>query len=56
MSAIYENESCPVCYCEYEKIIEDEDDETKVVSYIPICGHMICEDCRDEIMFCGNCI
>ena len=49
---IYENENCPVCFCEYEITNEDEDDYDKVKKYIPVCGHMLCEKCRDEIMFC----
>jgi hypothetical protein len=49
---IFENDNCPVCFCEYEITNEDEDDYDKVKKYIPVCGHMLCEECRDEIMFC----
>ncbi len=49
---IYANENCPVCFCEYEITNEDEDDYDKVKKYIPVCGHMLCEECRDEIIFC----
>jgi len=54
MSAIYENDNCPVCYYEYEITNEDQDDYDKVKKYIPICGHKLCEECRNEIIFCGN--
>ena len=49
---IYENDNCPVCFCEYEITNEDQDDYDKVKKYIPVCGHMLCEACRDEIIFC----
>ena len=54
MSAIYENDNCPVCYYEYEITNEDQDDYDKVKKYIPICGNNLCEECRDEKIFCGN--
>ena len=51
---LFENDSCPVCYYEYEITNEDQDDYDKVCKYIPICGHKLCVECRDEIVFCGN--
>lgn len=54
MNNIYENENCPVCYYEYEIFNEDKDDYDKVESCMPICGHKLCMECRDEIVFCGN--
>ena len=54
MEKVYENDKCPVCYYEYEITNEDQDDYEKVRKYIPICGHKLCVECRDQIVFCGN--
>jgi len=47
----YENENCPVCFCEYT----DYDDATgllndKELGFYGCCGHKICESCYERIM------
>ena len=51
---LYENENCPVCFCEY--ITSDEEDLTndKENEYFGKCGHKLCEPCYNLIIDSNN--
>jgi hypothetical protein len=58
MSLIYENDNCPVCYCEYDTSNINQHDYNKVHdksrAYIPICGHKLCVKCVYQIIYFSN--
>jgi hypothetical protein len=49
----YENESCPVCFCEYTTGGEDDLTNDKELECYGKCGHKLCEPCYGTIT-CSN--
>jgi len=49
----YENESCPVCFCEYTTGVEEDLTNDKERECFGICGHKLCEPCYETIT-CSN--
>jgi len=49
----YENESCPVCFCEYTTGVEEDLTNDKEMECFGVCGHKLCEPCYETIT-CSN--
>jgi len=50
----FENEQCPVCFCEYTNNEEEDLTNEKEMCCYGCCGHKLCEPCYDTIISSAN--
>jgi hypothetical protein len=46
----FENDNCPVCFCEYTNNEEEDLTNEKEMAHYGCCGHKLCEPCYNKVM------